>query len=298
MVIVRLRGGLGNQLFQFAAGFALSQHLHVEYKLDPYTYTKHKYRKLELGHFNIPFELASPTELDSYVGKGKLIRYLNKRENYLRCPKVVAQPHYHFYDDFFSLPADIYLSGYWQSEKYFQNVSNQIVDMYQPKERLDSKNLELIQQLDECNSIAIHVRRGDYTSGTYSGFFGGLTNDYYQDAVKLIYERVSNPSFFIFSDNPEWCRKNLNIKEAVYVDHNKGDGSYKDLVLMSKAKHNVIANSTFSWWGAWLNQNASKLVVAPKQWFQKSYNDQPGAAIYGSRYYNTKDLIPETWLKV
>jgi hypothetical protein len=298
MVIVRLRGGLGNQLFQFAAGYALSQHHNIAYKLDPYTYSKHKYRKFELEHFKIPFSLVTEKELNHFIGRNRLMRFLNKNENYLRCPKVFSQPHYHFYDDFFSLPNDIYLSGYWQSEKYFQQVIHHIREFYQPALALDPKNTALMKKLNEVNSVAIHVRRGDYTSNVYSNFFGGLSDSYYSSAVKLIKEKVNDPSFFIFSDNPGWCRNNLNIENATYVEHNTGPDSYKDLLLMSQAKHNIIANSTFSWWGAWLNNNADKLVVAPQQWFQKSYNDQKGLPIYASRLYNTKDLIPERWIRL
>jgi hypothetical protein len=298
MIIVRLRGGLGNQLFQFAAGYALSQHHKVELKLDLYTYSRHKYRRFELENLKIPFSIATRSEIHHFTGNNPLKRFLNKRENYLRCPLVFSQPHYHYFENFLSLPADLYLSGYWQSEKYFLAVKDQIQKFYQAKTQLDHNNAALSDQFSQVNSVAVHVRRGDYTSATYSGFFGGISDTYYTEAIQRIKEKTDNPVFFIFSDNIEWCKNNLDVQNARYIDHNRGADSYKDLILMSQAKHNIIANSTFSWWAAWLNSNTKKMVIAPKQWFRKDYYEVPDLPVYASRLYNTNDLIPSVWTRL
>ncbi len=294
MIIVRLRGGLGNQLFQYAAAKALADHHHTELKLDLYTYTKHKYRKFELSHFNIDATEATRSEVHRFTGSNPLMRYLNKRENYFYCPGVFAQPHYHFYEDFFSLPGDIYLSGYWQSERYFKPSAAVIKSQFTPKLPLGERSASLQKKIMTEESVSIHVRRGDYTATGYSGFFGLLQKDYYDRAIATIRANISNPVFYIFSDDPAWCKQNFSDLGATFVDYNKGDDAFKDMLLMSSCRHNVIANSTFSWWGAWLNANPQKKVIAPLKWFRTDYLTRK-EPVYPSRFYNTKDLFPETW---
>jgi hypothetical protein len=297
MIIVRLRGGLGNQLFQYAAAKALAEHHDTELKLDLYTYTRHKYRKFELSKFNIDAAEATRSEVHRFTGSNPLTRYVNKRENYFRCPEVFAQPHYHFYTDFFSLPGDLYLSGYWQSEKYFFPFSDLIRSQITPKAPLDAHNVSLQNKMMSENSVAVHVRRGDYTAADYSSFFGLLPREYYDSAFAKMRENISNPVFYIFSDDPAWCRENFVGINVSVVDHNRGDDAFKDMVLMGSCKNNIIANSTFSWWGAWLNSNPQKKVIAPQTWFRTNYLTRKEPA-YPSRFYNTKDLIPDGWLRL
>lgn len=296
MIILRLRGGLGNQLFQFAAGKALALHHNTSFKLDLYFYSTHRNRKFELDNFKIPIELATRDEVHEFTGSNPLIRFLNKRENYLRCPSVFVQPHYHYFTDYYKLPQPLYLSGYFQSEKYFQGISAEIRQWYTPLKPLDSVNESLVNEIASVESVSLHVRRGDYVN-QYASFFGTIPEEYYRMAIQKINERIKNPKFFVFSDDIDWCRKNLAIDKAVFIDHNKGDDSFKDLLLMSHCKHNIIANSSFSWWGAWLNQNPEKVVVAPQVWFRESYY-KGKVAVYASRIYNTKDLIPEEWIRL
>jgi hypothetical protein len=297
MIIVRLRGGLGNQLFQYAAAKALADFHRTELKLDLYTYTKHKYRKFELSRFNIDGPEASRAEVHRFTGSNPLTRYLNKRENYFRCPAVFAQPHYHFYEDFFSLPGDLYLSGYWQSERYFQPASATIRSQFIPKNPLDERTSSLQKKMRSENSISVHVRRGDYTTSNYNSFFGLIPKDYYDRAVLKMKADISDPVFYIFSDDPQWCRENFSDINATVVDYNKGEDSFKDMLLMSSCRNNIIANSTFSWWGAWLNPNPEKKVIAPVAWFRADYLTRK-EPVYPSRFYNTKDLIPETWVRL
>ncbi len=297
MIIVRLRGGLGNQLFQYAAGRALATHHQVPLKLDLYTYTRHRYRKFELHHFKIDAPEATREEVHQFTGPNPIVRYLNKRENYFRCPAVFAQPHYHFYEDFFALPSDLYLSGYWQSEKYFANIAGEIRNHLTPAKPLDERNVSYQQQMQSQNSVAVHVRRGDYTAGAYQSFFGTLPETYYGEAMTYVRQRINNPVFYFFSDDIDWCRKSFGTTGAEFIHHNTGEEAYKDLLLMASCRHNIIANSTFSWWGAWLNANPDKVVVAPRQWFKSSYLDRK-EPVYASRFYNTKDLIPPGWARL
>jgi hypothetical protein len=295
MIIARLRGGLGNQLFQFAAAYSLARNKGVELKSDLYTYTKHPFRKYELHHFNIPLQEASREEVHRFTGDNFLQRYLNKKSNYLYCPGVFAQPHYHFYEDFFSLPVPLYLSGYWQSEKYFLSVADPLRAMINPSTPADPKNNDLISTIRSCESVAVHIRRTDYNPGS---FFQPMSLDYYRRALKLMDERISNPCYFIFSDDMGWTRQQLDgLKNATFVDHNKGGDSFKDLLLMSACRHQIIANSTFSWWAAWLNDFPGKTVIAPQTWFHNTWVTKK-EPVYPSRFYNTKDLLPSSWIRV
>jgi hypothetical protein len=295
MIIARLRGGLGNQLFQYAAGKALAEHHRTELALDLYTYTKHPYRKFELSKFSIDAREATRAEVHQFTGSNPVIRYLNKRENYFRCPKVFAQPHYHFYEDFYSLPADLYLSGYWQSEKYFSSIAPLIAKQFTPRLAAGEQHLSWQKRMQSENSVAIHVRRGDYGSAVYSSFFGALSKEYYNQAIAAIQDSVDKPVFYFFSDDPAWCKDTFNGLKAQFVEHNQGENAFKDMLLMASCSHNIIANSTFSWWGAWLNSNPDKRVIAPRQWFRTNYLDRK-EPVYPSRYYNTKDLIPDSWI--
>jgi hypothetical protein len=296
MIVVRLRGGLGNQLFQYAAGKALSEHHHTDLKLDLYTYTRHKYRKYELSKFNIDANEADRRTVHSFTGGNPLVRLLNKRENYFRCPRVFVQPHYHFYDDFLSLPDNLYLSGYWQSEKHFDPVKDLISRQFTPKTTLDDRNQLLQREMRGCNSISVHVRRGDYASPGYASFFRVLPLDYYHAAIELMRAEIPSPVLYFFSDDPSWCREAFR-GQGICIDHNTNDDAFKDLLLMSSCRHHIIANSTFSWWGAWLNKDAGKKVIAPKAWFGADYLSKK-EPVYPSRFYNTKDLTPGTWKRI
>jgi hypothetical protein len=297
MIIARIRGGLGNQLFQYAAAQALAWHKGVALKLDLYTYSKSKARKFELDELNIDATIASRQEVHQFTGSNPIVRYLNKRENYLRCLNVLAQPHYHFFEDFFSVNMPAYLSGYWNSEKYFKQYRTEILNQFTLRTQLPESSLNWKNQIVDCNSVAIHVRRGDYVANpVYQSFFGALPLQYYHEAMNEMKRRVTNPHFFIFSDDISWCQQNFAfLSDAKFITHKIPVKGSEDLMLMSNCRHQIIANSTFSWWGAWLNTNVNKVVIAPKRWFSKTFTDSPHPP-YASRYYNTKDLLPESWI--
>jgi hypothetical protein len=297
MIIIRLRGGLGNQLFQYAAAYSLAVNKGVELKSDLYTYTKHAYRKYELSNFKVELPEATRKEVHSFTGSNPVNRYLNKMNNYLNCPKVFAQPHYHFYEDFFSLPVPLYLSGYWQSEKYFVGIEDQIRKIYTPATPLDPRNADLVAEMKSSNSVALHIRRADFLLKRYE-FFQAVGIDYYRRALEDIQTRVANPRFFVFSDDIAWSKEQLkDIKNTTFIEHNTGANSYKDMLLMSACRNQIIANSTFSWWAAWLNNFESKIVIAPKTWFANTYLTKK-LPVYPCRYYNVRDLFPAGWIRV
>ncbi len=300
MIIARIRGGLGNQLFQYAAARALAWKKGEPLKLDLYTYdTKGQSRTFGLNQFNIDAGVASREEIHQFTGSNFVTRFINKQENYLRCPRVLAQPHYHYYEDFFQVPTPIYLSGYWQSEKYFKEFESQLRLQFTLKNSVSESFIKWREKVQMTNSVAVHLRRGDYASkSNYNSFFGTLSLDYYEKAVNEIKRQISNPKFFIFSDDMNWCRQNLTfLPDAEFVSHNTPVHASEDLILMSLCEHQIIANSTFSWWSAWLNPVKNKSVVAPVKWFQTNYNKNI-LPTYAARFYNTKDLLPENWIRL
>jgi hypothetical protein len=256
MIITKLQGGLGNQLFQWAYGKYLSERFSTELSLDLSFYQN------QFGNTPRTFELTNLPNLKvpERLSPSKPIVYLN--------------------DDFTFKPIDYksnhdyFLNGFWQSEKYFKSVSNLIKLELSPTE--DKLN-ELSKKI-EGNSISLHIRRTDYL--TSNGFHPTQTIQYYQDAIRLIgdYKNI-----YIFSDDIEWCKNNLTFKNTVFIE---GQSNIEDLWLMSLCDNNVIANSSFSWWGAWLNNNPNKIVVAPKLWF----GEHTGI--------NSGDIIPENWIKI
>ena len=194
---------------------------------------------------------------------------------------------FHFDPDILNLSDGIYLDGSWQSEKYFADIEVVIRQEFTVKTPPTGKNKELAEQIASCESVSLHIRRGDYVFNSHTNqILGTCDLDYYSRCVERLTQTVKNPHFFIFSDDHKWARNNLKLPYPMtLVNHNGADKNHEDLRLLSQCKHHIIANSTFSWWGAWLNQNPEKIVLAPKRWFK-------------SDDYNPKDLIPVKWTKV
>lgn len=182
-----------------------------------------------------------------------------------------------------------YLEGQWGNEKYFENAKDQVRKHLTFKLPLDPVNENLAREIRSANSVSVHIRRGDYIGN--SSFIDLCIGDYYPDAFQYITRNVENPVFYIFSDNAGWCRQNLKwLKDYqhIFVMGNKGNENYKDMQLMSLCRYNIIANSTFSWWGAWLNRNAEKIVICP----QKLFHDEKKNEKIILEFY------PESWAKL
>jgi len=283
MIAVKLMGGLGNQMFQYAIGRRLALHKNAELYLDlsflnlreNVDYTLRKY---ELSRFKISAITKDVFFKDDFISKAihklKRIKYLVER-NELFDPTILSEKR------------NVYLSGFWQSEKYFADIRQTLLEDFALQSSLSKDNMLLSQQIASVNSVSIHIRRGDYISNKNAlSKHGVLGLDYYKNALNLIRSRVPNPVFYIFSDDINWIKQNLHIEESHYIiEHNKAEDSYLDMILMSTCKHNIIANSSFSWWGAWLNDYSEKMVIGPKNWFSDSTID-------------TSDIIPESWIKM
>lgn len=172
--------------------------------------------------------------------------------------------------------------GYYQSEKYFKEITNIIRKDFTFPKPVDIINQKLINQIDNTESVSIHIRRGDYLNIPNTQNICSIS--YYKKAINLILKNISNPQFYIFSNDINWCKQHLQIDKAIFISNNTGKNSFIDMQLMSCCKHNIIANSTFSWWGAWLNNNPNKIIISPNKWM----NDTNG----------TGDIIPNDWIKI
>jgi hypothetical protein len=277
VVISKIIGGLGNQMFQYACGRALSISRHLPFLLDIEELEK-RY-KLHNGYeldrvFNISVRQANNVEMRAVLGwQGQEIarRLLSYRKvRFLRGKNYILESN-SGYCDIENVPSSCYLVGYWQSEKYFSKFSREIKNDFSFKNKLSGRNLESKRDINECNSICVHVRRGDYVNNPNTFSVHGVCSlDYYSSAIKYIYDHIPAPIFFVFSDDLEWAKNNLKFDSpAIFVDQNANIDSHFDLQLMSLCKHHIIANSSFSWWGApryWFSKKEIQIDLIPKEW--------------------------------
>jgi len=292
MIIVKLIGGLGNQLFQYALGRHTAETNQSVLKIDISGFEEYTLHKYSLWAFNIQENIASVEEVKALTVRSQgtvqsVIRQLLGRPPVLAPTYIREKRRFHFDPEILNVSDGVYLDGSWQNERYFIDISGIIRQEFTVKTPPSGKNKELIEQISGCNSVSLHIRREDFVSDAHTTRVHGICElDYYFRCVEYINQKIKEPHFFVFSDNPEWARANLNLPHPMrFFDHNGPDKNYEDLRLMSQCKHHIIANSTFSWWGAWLNQNREKIVLAPKQWLE-------------SDDYDPKDLIPDKWIKV
>jgi len=286
-------GGLGNQMFQYALGRSLSLHYNVDLKLDLsflLDRTSHSkdivIRDYDLGIFNIIENFATSEEVQKFNKKifiNKRIDQLSKKILGIK-PTYVKEPYFHFFPGVFSLGPDICLEGSWQTEKYFLSCENIIRKDFTFKNPPGKKTLEILDKIKNCNAVCVNVRRGDFLTNSYHGAIG---LEYYEKSEAIIREKYRGIHFFVFSDDIAWCQQNLNLSgPTTYVSHDYAGEKFSEyLRLMIHCDHFIIPNSSFAWWAAWLNDQPDKIVIAPKNWFNKGPKD-------------TQDLIPDRWLKI
>ena len=290
MIVVKLKGGLGNQLFQYAVGRHLAEIHRTVLKMDISFFDTYELHAYSIGPFNIQENFASAKEIRqlTFEKQGILDRIVRRalRKTKERAPTYVEERMFRFDPEILNLPDGVYLNGYWQSEKFFADIAGIIRQEFVVKIPPGGKNKEFAETIASCESVSLHIRRGSYLIYPYNQVHGTCSLDYYFRCVGCIAKAVKNPHFFIFSDDPGWVRDNLKLPyPTTLVDHNGADKDYEDLRLMTQCKCHIIANSTFSWWGAWLSQRGGKMVFAPQQWFAKSGT-------------NTEDLIPTGWRRM
>jgi hypothetical protein len=288
MYIFQLMGGLGNQMFQYAAGHSLAAANNNVLKVDfdcPYQHIKYSFN---LGVFKLKAEHASSGELWKCKPKRKVIKRLFMLTGQDPSCKLVSEKKDFVFDpDFFSIPDGSYVRGFFQSEKYFKPVETSLREDFAFTTLPAGKNKAYADSISNEQAVSLHIRRGDYVNVPETNQFHGVCSiSYYQQAIELIASKVEHPVFYIFSDDMQWVKNNFNIvRPHIFVEGNDAATNFEDLRLMSLCSHHIIANSSFSWWGAWLNPVADKIVIAPKQWMK-----DPG--------FNTPDLIPETWVRL
>jgi Glycosyl transferase family 11 len=286
-IIVALSGGLGNQLFQYAAGRSLSLSLNCDLALDLSWFLGDQNREYGLKNFNLPVNILDSTSRFPFgieAIKARIFKRFYKTRFGL---PVFKEPHFHYVSNFQAINSPVVLDGYFQSDRYFLEHEDQIRRDLNFSGAYPEKCLSVYKKIQEYDAIAVHVRRGDYLSSKKNAaIYHSLSIEYYLEAVKDIAKGLANPHCFIFSDDISWARENLVLgMPADVVDINSGDEVYWDLRLMGACKHFVIANSSLSWWGAWLGKDPQKKVISPKLWFKSNVRD-------------TSDLIPENWSRL
>ncbi|MBO6026291.1 MAG: alpha-1,2-fucosyltransferase [Bacteroidales bacterium] len=293
MKLVAVTGGLGNQMFCYAFMVRLSKgqrarlfhpfgdrserYGHAGFQLDEVFNLRPEDKRCHPGitlfgaywHFTRVF----PKRMRPFLLRLAGMHEVRVAENFVFYPEVLQ-----------SLHRNELFMGTWQSQRFFEGAEADVRAALTFKEELlNEPTRKLREEITGCNSVSLHVRHDDYLSATYAqGFSGICTKAYYQNAIAFIKQKTVNPKLFVFSDDISWCRENLDVGSAVFVDCNHGAESWQDMYLMSCCKHNIIANSTFSWWGAWLNANPAKIVVAPDKWWN-GLDD---------------DVVPDTWTRI
>lgn len=286
MILVHLSGGLGNQMFQYALGRRLSLERKVPLVLDTGSFARDRLRDFELDQFQIAGKVASPF-------LARLARpwpqSWNGRKRFFRWPglPVVKERDFPFDPVVLECPRWARLDGYWQTERYFADTADRIRADFQLREPIGSSHRDLLQRIEAANSVSVHVRRGDYVSDAATNEYHGTCSPaWYEQAMSAMAERVEKPAFFVFSDDPAWARDNLPKRwPIVFIDPQPAGREAADMHLMAACRHHIIANSSFSWWGAWLDPRSDKQVIAPQRWFNKAAKD-------------TRDLIPPGWVRL
>ena len=271
MIVSRIEGGLGNQMFQYAYGLFLARKHNVPLVLDITSYAAKPANGFLLDRFQIDAQFAGPQEWRQFPYKYLDSQFRNWHSwlGLAQGLHLVKEKPFGFHAKHLHAPNQSYVVGYWQSERYFPNLRDQLLKQFRPHVPLSDDTLRLCEYMRNENSIAIHVRRGDYLSNPVNvKLYRELGADYYRSCINDWAAHHRQARVYIFSNDMAWCKANLDLKlPATFVEHTTGQTAYEDLWMISQAACCVIANSTFSWWGAWLNQRPDKTIYAPRFWF-------------------------------
>ncbi|WP_336175308.1 alpha-1,2-fucosyltransferase [Acinetobacter ursingii] len=282
---VKIIGGLGNQMFQYATAYALARKRNEELILDlslALNYDVHPLRINQLQCHYGKFENKAP-EYEKYVFSTKIPSLL-KKYIFFRC---YIEQSLKFNKNLLQETGQKKLVGYFQCEQYFKEYRDDLLEEFKPKESFSELQTHIKKMIELDSSCSMHIRRGDYfTNPEATAFHGMCNNEYFMKALKYLEKKQKidkNTKIFIFSDDIEWCKENIDIDYDTYFVPADDKRSEMDMWLMSYCQHNVISNSTFSWWGAWLNQNPNKCIIAPKNWFR---NGEPNS------------IVPDLWIQL
>lgn len=289
MIVAYLQGGLGNQLFQFAFASRLAEARGCGVVIDPHWFD-HPRPGETARTFELPKLRAKFTVADEATSRRWHLlrhRFAKRLPQFLLPLRLMQEKPGGFDPDALGAPDGSYLRGYWQSEQYFADIAPALSAAFEPSAAPSRADQMLLDRMQGPPAVSLHVRRGDYVSlAAAARYHGTCSLDYYGAAVRHVLERTEGARFFIFSDDPKWAADNLEIPaETHFVSHNSAADAVQDLRLMSHCRHHIIANSSFSWWGAWLSEQrgARGIVIAPRSWFAGRDAD---------------DLVPSRWVRM
>ena len=299
MILIEIRGGLGNQMFQYAFYLHMRKHFEQVY-LHEQKYRPHNGMELKRV-FGIRYQRLNHTQADLLRGSGYEPTW---KHTVMKCfmPVLGFPKSLEVCRDYEMTEQDIqgednkYYMGTWESEQYFEDVREEVLSQFDFSKvnKMDPSNASMREKIENCNAVSIHVRRGDFLNDANNKIHGNIcTMQYYKNAVACLESRKSNLSYFVFSDDPEWVRENFTWLDYTLVEGNSGIDSYKDMWLMSCCRHHIIANSTFSWWGAYLNLDADKIVIRPSR-----FHNWDGYPDEEKRNKMDEMICPESWIIV
>lgn len=284
-ILVKLDGRMANQMFQWAFARSLAVKTGCNIFFDDSKETP------KLGHFRASREMVMVDKPLWNRILRKIIPFRNLRNEvtqlkFKNYPHITEEIFCKFQPELLQTEAPAHISGFFQTEKYFKDIRKTLIRDFKLIEKLNEDNKKILDQIQSTEAISVHFRRGDYLKARVANVFGACCEEYYQKGIDEIASKIDKtPTIFVFSDDINWVKENIKFKyDTVYVNINSGKQGYFDLELMKKCKHNIIANSSFSWWGAWLNENPDKIVIAPKIWLKTLDNDY--------------DIIPTDWIRL
>ena len=296
MIIIQKNCGLGNQLFQYAAGRRLAWKHNTRLLIDITQTGTKPHEFFALDHYNIKAEIIDKSKIMQfydYSAAGRISRKIKTmagigiKTEIGKFKRICEKEIYVFDKSVLKLPDNVFLRGFWQSEKYFLDAEDIIRDELSLKTQLSAQGISAQHQIKNLkNTVSVHIRRGDNVTDKLSNrYFGLIPLEYYYKCLSHLYEKFGSLNIFVFSDDPVWAKENLiSDNPMFFIAHNDYKTAYEDIHLMSLCEHNIIANSSFSWWGAWLNKNKEKIVFSPKQWLVN---------------LNKKfEFVPDNWLRI
>lgn len=297
-IIVRIQGGTGNQLFQYAFARGTADRLGVDFLIDKKVcdnalWDPHKiHRKYSLGLFNTKIKFVGDKNMFGFIWLRKHYKSFDCFYNFIRGRRLLL-PFYYKEQTFAYNPNilkrkdNTYYDGYWQTEKYFKHIEDEIRAEITPVKSLSSYSKSIIEEIKKVNAVSLHVRRGDYVTDPAAVVQHGVCSpEYYKNGIAYIEKNVQNPHFFIFSDDFQWSVENFkSLNHPVTCIEGSEANDYEDLAMMRECKHHIISNSSFGWWGAWLNPRKDKIVIGPKKWFK------------GFDKVDTSDIFPNNWVR-
>lgn len=289
MIVSHIKGGIGNQLFQYALGRTLAENANEELYLDNSLFTSGKSwnRAFRLDKFGFKYKVASKEDIQKFqeVKSVGVLQKALQSLNILKKFEIISEDASQINLSLKQKRGNLYLKGYWQSEIYFKEIREILIKEWVPSFELSMNAKQYLKLINDTNAVCVHFRRGDYVSvESIQKSFGILPIKYYQQAIHNLSNSISNIELFIFSDDIPWVKSNFHSDLPThFIDNINLD--YEELYLMSCCKHNIIANSSFSWWGAWLNNHSEKQVFAPQPWFINYAADMSG-------------MVPNGWNKI